>query len=976
MLNRWRVGFVFESASEKSFYRIRSQYSIARSVGRRWTAVAAKLVFREIMVFDNTNAQMRRLPVCQKDLTGIGIKCAHLEHPPLAWMPTSDLRFVYPHQPNKLCQVVDRTMADSDSIEQDSEPTPFITRALIGRFLAVGLFVALGTFAVIQSISGTKGDPHADHDHETVAELDVEDNDTDGMFTKAVIPSPSNIEKPTVVKPSVSFGQTNKVIKPSVVVKPAAKPAFSTNVIANNKVTRPPTGFSIGNQPKSPAAKPTLPPQTLRPTVVTPKPPERLAQANAGGFAPKIGSGGFGNDSSRRAATTIGDSVNSATKSAVEATSKSFGDLRSSVGSSAGALLSATKKTVTETANAGASTASDLTKKASTALSNPFGRVTSAPPQQPKPTAAQATALRPVQSSTSNAGGLRSFADRRTQELKPEVSTRSPFGEPSPAAKPRPRTDSPFANRSAVTATPPSRPVARKTPEKPASQPRSNPLGSSVNASLASRRSPASNSTSLNAQLASSVSARGMDTPGDRKLEGVQAPSLTIEKISPREIQVNQSADFEIKVRNVGRVVANDVVVVDRVPSGTEFIGASPEPTKLDRSGEVQWTVGTIEPGQEKRIRYQLRPTKPGEIGSVAHVLFSTQASMRTVVTRPVLDIVHSARPRVLIGDNVVFDVMVENKGDGPAVDVIVQEEVPDQLEYQEGFRQLEYEVGTLMPGQKRKIQLALRADKVGSFRNVVFASGKGGLEAKHEIEVEVIAPEIRVSSEGPTRRFLQRKATHRFTVENRGTAEANNVNLVARLPGGLRYVSSDNRGRYDSNSHAVYWKMPSLKDGVAGTVELTTLPVEVGNQDIAFEATADLRLTAETTQKMAVEHLVDVYFEIDDVVDPIEVGTDTTYRLRILNQGTKVASNVQLDVEFPRGLEPTSIDGDLRHQIRGQQVTFEPIGSLAPGKEVQLSIRAKGTAPGDHRVIASIRSDGREVEVSKEDTTRVYSDR
>jgi len=418
------------------------------------------------------------------------------------------------------------------------------------------------------------------------------------------------------------------------------------------------------------------------------------------------------------------------------------------------------------------------------------------------------------------------------------------------------------------------------------------------------------------------------------------------------------------------------VIVVDRVPSGTEFIGASPEPSKLDRSGDVQWTMGTIEPGQEKRIRFQLRPTQPGEIGSVAHVLFAAQASMRTVVTKPVLDIVHSARPRVLIGDNVVFDVLIENKGDGPATEVIVQEEVPDQLEYQEGFRQLEYEIGTLLPGQKRKIQLALRADKVGEFRNVVFVSGKGGLEAKHEIDVEVIAPEIRVTSEGPNRRFLQRKATHRFTIENGGTAEANNVNLVARLPSGLRYVNSDNRGRYDSSSHAVYWKMPSLKDGVAGTVELTTVPVEVGHQDIKFEAAADLRLKADTTQKMLVEHLVDVYFEIDDVVDPIEVGTDTTYRLRIINQGTKVASNVQLQVEFPRGLEPTSVDSDLRHQVQGQQVTFEPIGSLTPGKEVQLSIRARGNAPGDHRVIASIRCDGREVEVSKEDTTRVYSDR
>ena len=84
----------------------------------------------------------------------------------------------------------------------------------------------------------------------------------------------------------------------------------------------------------------------------------------------------------------------------------------------------------------------------------------------------------------------------------------------------------------------------------------------------------------------------------------------------------------------------------------------------------------------------------------------------------------------------------------------------------------------------------------------------------------------------------------------------------------------------------------------------------------------------------------------------------------------------MQLQVEFPRGLQPTSVDGDLRSQIQGQQVKFEPISNLPPGQQVLLSIDARGGAPGDHRVVASIRSDGREVEISKEETTRVYSDR
>lgn len=857
-------------------------------------------------------------------------------------------------------------MADSNSIERDSASTSFLSRGLIGRFLAVGLFVALGTFAVIQSISGTKEDPHAGHDHETVASLELEKPDFSTTAKSGASSAP-------VAKPR-AFGDTGKVIKPNVVVKPASLPG-STG--------RPTTGFSLSNQPKPKPPIVTTAAKTINAAVVKPiqkaastvvKPPERLAQVNTSGFAPKIGASGFGNAAARPSSpsATLGSSINSAAKSAAQATSKSFSDLRGSVNSGASALMSTAKETAQKTANAGINVASDVTKKTADALSNPFAQTQKPSAQLPKPQATRtpSAVLRPVQSGTSNTGALRSFADRRTTTQN-NTAKPNPFadtkadGEGLPASNPF---SSNFGKSSATKTrpAPPARPAATTR--------RSNTLAGSSRS--AQPRKPLGSSTQLNARLASAVGTRGLNTPGDRSLEGVQAPSLTIEKVSPREIQVNQSADFEIKVRNVGRVVANDVMVVDRVPSGTEFISASPEPTKLERSGDVQWTIGTIEPGQEKRIRFQLRPTEPGEIGSVAHVLFATQASMRTVVTKPVLDIVHSARPRVLIGDNVVFDVIVENRGDGPATDVIVQEEVPDQLEYQEGFRQLEYEVGTLMPGQKRKIQLALRANKVGEFRNVVFVSGKGGLEAKHEIDVEVIAPEIRVTSEGPKRRFLQRKATHAFSIENGGTAEANNVNLVARLPSGLRYVSSDNRGRYDSSSHAVYWKMPSLKEGVAGTVELTTLPVEVGQQDIKFEANADLRLTAETTQEMAVEHLVDVFFEIDDLVDPIEVGTDTTYRMKILNQGTKVASNVQLKVEFPRGLEPTAVDGDLRNQIQGQLVKFEPISSLPPGQQIQVAVRARGSAPGDLRVVASIRSDGREVAVSKEETTRVYSDR
>ena len=45
--------------------------------------------------------------------------------------------------------------------------------------------------------------------------------------------------------------------------------------------------------------------------------------------------------------------------------------------------------------------------------------------------------------------------------------------------------------------------------------------------------------------------------------------------------------------------------------------------------------AGTLKPGDEQKAELQLMPTAEGEIGSVATVHFRTEASVRTVATKP-----------------------------------------------------------------------------------------------------------------------------------------------------------------------------------------------------------------------------------------------------------------------------------------------------------------------------------------------------
>ena len=110
--------------------------------------------------------------------------------------------------------------------------------------------------------------------------------------------------------------------------------------------------------------------------------------------------------------------------------------------------------------------------------------------------------------------------------------------------------------------------------------------------------------------------------------------------------------------------------------------------------------------------------------------------------------------------------------------------------------------------------------------------------------------------------------------------------------------------------------------------------------------------------------------------MDHIEVGSDTSYRMRVVNQGTKTATNVQLFLDLPNGIRPKAVEGGLQGQVQGQRVVFAPITSMNPGDEINVSVSATGVAPGEHKVVAQMRTDDRQTNISKEETTQVYSDR
>lgn len=483
---------------------------------------------------------------------------------------------------------------------------------------------------------------------------------------------------------------------------------------------------------------------------------------------------------------------------------------------------------------------------------------------------------------------------------------------------------------------------------------------------------PTDNQPIPNRSLGASADSAGAGRPGEKALEGPQKPSLEIQKFAPGEIQVGKPAKFVVRVRNIGGQAADGVSIQDFVPEGTKLVSTTPEAQSA--GGQLLWDLGKLSPGEDRTVEMQVMPVTEGEIGSVATVSYSAQASVKTKCTMPQLAIRMTSPAKVMIGQEQRVKIELRNPGSGDATGVMLFENVPQNVKHASGPA-LEFDIGTLKAGETRELELVLMAEKAGKTVNVLSARADGNLQVQQQVEFEVIAPGLTVAVDGPERRYLERPATYEVSVENPGTAPAHDVKIVTKLPKGLKFIRANNMGEYDATTHAVYWSLAELPEGERGTVELVAMPIEAGPQTLEVESKAGQGLSDQTQRQIVIDGLAAIMFEVKDLEDPIEVGGETGYEIRVVNQGTKAATNVQVSVNLPPGMQLVSAEGETQHAEQRGAIVFEPLGQLAPKADTVYRIRAQGTAAGDQRVTVQVNTEDLAQPIRREESTLVYGD-
>ncbi|HMC11714.1 MAG TPA: hypothetical protein VKH44_10505, partial [Pirellulaceae bacterium] len=203
----------------------------------------------------------------------------------------------------------------------------------------------------------------------------------------------------------------------------------------------------------------------------------------------------------------------------------------------------------------------------------------------------------------------------------------------------------------------------------------------------------------------------GTGKPGEKALEGPQQPTLVIQKFAPGEIQVGKPAKFVLQVRNSGAQAADNVAIHDEIPQGTQLVSTTP--AAATEGSRLTWQLGKLSPGEDRTIEMQIMPKSEGDIGSVATVTYSAQASVKTHCTMPQLAIRMTAPSEVMIGKQQHVKIEIRNPGSGDATGVMLFENVPPNVKHVSGPT-LEFEIGTLRAGETRELDLVLSAEKAG----------------------------------------------------------------------------------------------------------------------------------------------------------------------------------------------------------------------------------------------------------------------
>ena len=444
---------------------------------------------------------------------------------------------------------------------------------------------------------------------------------------------------------------------------------------------------------------------------------------------------------------------------------------------------------------------------------------------------------------------------------------------------------------------------------------------------------------------------------------------VLVEKSAPAKVIVGKEFAYQLRVVNLTRAKLEEVSVTQMLPGKFKFARA--EPKAEPKAGKLTWDLGTLGPKQAQAIAVHGTATDVGKLTPCVTVTYRNPPVCLTFqAVKPELKLVKTAPKEVLVCETIPVRLVVSNEGTGHACNVKVRDALPAGLTTVDGKSALMFNAGTLGPGQSRAFSAELKAAKTGTYVNRATASGDGGLTTQASSTTVVRQPVLVLTKTGPKMRFVGRPATYEIAVKNKGDTTARSTVLTDTLPTGATFVSASDGGRHARGT--VIWSLGDLPVNGTKKVSVTVRADATGTlRNLVSAKAVCAQASASATTEVA--GIPAILLECIDVEDPIEVGAQENYVITVTNQGSAVGTNIVVKCTLPAEQEFISAAGPVKETIKGKEVTFGPLRSLAAKAKATYRVVVKGVKAGDVRFKVSLTSDQMTSPAEETESTHIY---
>jgi uncharacterized repeat protein (TIGR01451 family) len=240
-------------------------------------------------------------------------------------------------------------------------------------------------------------------------------------------------------------------------------------------------------------------------------------------------------------------------------------------------------------------------------------------------------------------------------------------------------------------------------------------------------------------------------------------------------------------------------------------------------------------------------------------------------------------------------------------------------------------------------------------------------------VKLDIRQPKLTLAIGGPAKCMVRGEPTFNLEVANPGTSATEPIQVAIAFPEGLDFVSAGDDGAFDAAARTVTWNLGSAGAGMKRTLCVKAKSTLAGAMAVRAVAQAGPKLNARAEAIIHADGVPALLFEVADVEDPVEMGKEALYEIKLANTGTMPCTNIRITATLSEGLVPTQVASTVPHQLVGQTMVFEPVAKLPVKGELLLRVKAKGTVPGDHRFKVQLSCDQFKQPVVKEESTSFF---